>query len=807
MEKIGVEAIVEGLSSFLGDMKKVDDSIAGVVPRTSLLGKAFTALGNVVDWLTGSVMRVLEYTLGNLIAGAIRAVISQINELISSTIEAGAQFQIMELRLQRLNFNEIVNSTGDYNKATQESVKLTREQLQWIQKLAVTTPYDAEAIANVYTLARSYQFTSKQAQGLTKDIADFAAGMGLGNTEIQRIIVNLGQMVQQQKVTGREMTDLARGAFVPVNDILKIMQEETGLTGAAFDDFKNSAEGVESFMRSFSKLVEDRFVGSTEQMARTFQGATDNAKDFFQSLIGFGIVRPVLGAVGGAVADFINELTSAQNWDRLTGSVEFFSSNLSAVVRDILGLAPSAQGLVDGIVQKFDEWGIWIAQHRQEIVQFFQNIGDTIKNKVVPFIRDELIPRMQEFGEVIRDKVIPFVRDDLIPAMLDFGKTVGEVITNKIIPFIENNLVPAFDKISAWVDENGPTIEEFFGALGNIVLGVISNLTGTEIDSSGITGFLDGIKGIMQFVIDNQDTITEWVTNFAKAAVIFGVVSSVLGILGNVIMGVVGFIATLLGAWLAVQAVISILTPVFTFLGAVIAGLNLPIILLVAAIGLVIWAFVEAFNFGRMLGQGLFDVFNGIIIPAAQNMATNVISSFVSLKDGAIASFNEMGENMKTWAFDIYTDLLAQFKLLTDHLRGLGWPRLGGDMMAGMARGIADRAEEVIKQIVRAVEQAIAAARALLASFSPSRVFMELGANTMEGMAIGIADNAKLASSAMRSAVAGVIAPAANAVAAPSTVSTVNNYTSNYNLSINTQAQAEPIVQDFNMMQSMAGAG
>ena len=48
MEKIGVEAVVAGLTSFLGDMKKVDKSITDLVPSNSLLSKAFQSVGNSI---------------------------------------------------------------------------------------------------------------------------------------------------------------------------------------------------------------------------------------------------------------------------------------------------------------------------------------------------------------------------------------------------------------------------------------------------------------------------------------------------------------------------------------------------------------------------------------------------------------------------------------------------------------------------------------------------------------------------------------------------------------------------------------
>jgi len=376
MEKIGVEAVVAGLTSFLGDMKSIDKSITDLVPSSSLLTKAFQGIGNIVEWLTGSVFRVLEYTLGNLISSAIQAVTQQIKELIAGTIEAGNEFQTLQIRLQKFNFNAATESGMDFSSAMETATQQTQEQLTWLQRLAAQTPYDLTDIASVYTLARSYGFVSDEAKNLTSKIADFAAGMGLGNTEIERIVVNFGQMVQQGKVTQREMNDLARGAFVPVNDVLKLMQEQTGLTGSAFDDFRNSAEGVNAFMTAFSTLVEQRFTGSTNAMARTWKGATDNIKDFVKSIIGLDVVKPVLDTLGGYVANFLEAFTRVPTeaermaaemegitirdpFEEITATAQTIGKTISGIISDIFGLGPTADDLairlVDG-VKAFSDW-------------------------------------------------------------------------------------------------------------------------------------------------------------------------------------------------------------------------------------------------------------------------------------------------------------------------------------------------------------------------------------------------------------------------------------------------------------------
>ena len=72
------------------------------------------------------------------------------------------------------------------------------------------------------------------------------------------------------------------------------------------------------------------------------------------------------------------------------------------------------------------------------------------------------------------------------------------------------------------------------------------------------------------------------------------------------------------------------------------------------------------------------------------------------------------------------------------------WISLGKDMVGGIASGIRDKAQDVINSIKDAIIAAIKRARALIAGFSPSRVFMDIGGSMMEGLALGVAKTAAI---------------------------------------------------------------
>lgn len=758
LQKVGVEAVVEGLGSFIRDTGRINSALDSIRPQGTLLQRMFTGVTDAMSSFGREILNVAEYALGHLLSEAIQFVVQKLAELVSATIEAGAEFQLMQLRLNNLNFNALVEAGDTYKQAMKGAIEVTKEQMEWIQKLAVQTPFDFQDISNVYTLARTYNFADSEAQQLTKDIANFAAGMGLGNTEIVRIIKNFGQMAQLGKIAQRELNDLAVGAFVPVNDIIarmsdnleKLSKEDlTALsksTGIAEKDllamgngtkeaekaltkFKSSTEGVNAFMEAFSQVVNERFSTSAEDMARTFQGASDNAQDLIKSLLGFGVVRPVLDVLGGKIADLVNSLTSEKNWENLTKAAERVGTNLSRIFKDVFGKLPGTEDLADGIVEGLNKVADWLNENRFKVVKFFEGIGTAIQTKVVPFI---------------------------------------------------NKIVDAFNLIRAWVTVNGATISEFFTALGNII-GKIFN-----VDIGGGGGFLESflavVTSFMEYVIANQDAIAYWAELILKAFLAFQLLATILSIVVGVVIGVIGFI---LGLVAAVAGLIAIVTGVIALLSGPFVAVAA---IVVAAIGFVISMFILA----------------GAILFTFRDQITTVIAA-------ALIKFNEFKAGVTkvlTEVFIIVVQTVDKIKLAFSEAP---WGAIGRGIIEGVRGGVMKAAASLAAAAARAVEAAIAAARAAAGIFSPSREGVYIGEMTIAGIVKGVEDSTRMAVKAMSVAVKDIAVPAMMlpaisqqyAVGVPGSVSNQNTYTNNFNLTVNSGAPVEPILQDYNMMQSL----
>ena len=177
-----------------------------------------------------SLKRIFEITIGMNLDRLLWGLGRRLRDIGAMAADAAVNFQLLSIRMRGLLLQETMeNNVVDYAGALDLAAEKAEKLVRWISKTAVETIFGAEEIANVYTLAMSYDYTSDRAKEITESVLNFATGMGLGNQEMQRIIENFGQMKAQGKLAGTELRDLARGAFVPVNAVLMQMDKNLGL--------------------------------------------------------------------------------------------------------------------------------------------------------------------------------------------------------------------------------------------------------------------------------------------------------------------------------------------------------------------------------------------------------------------------------------------------------------------------------------------------------------------------------------------------------------------------------------------------
>lgn len=835
MEEIGVEALVEGLTSFVGDMQTMQKSFEGVSSSSTFLEQALGVAGDALQGFGDFIVHIAEYTIGGLLNDAIQGIIGLFSEMASSALDSAKDLQTLELRLQGLNFAEKKNEIQDYESAQRAATQATQEQLDWIRRLSAQTIFDPNKIADVYFLARSYQFTDEQARGLTDSILNFTSGMGLSDEAIKRIIINLGQMQQQGKITQRDLNDLARGAFVPVNTILNEMtanlqdngvaqellsgslqklkdnlsdyetqlaialqkQSEFGentkdsvrmanqakidelqdkiqkttaeltsmgaaadgsgeLTVEMFDKMKKAGLPVEEFMKAFEQFVGENFVNANKNMTRTLDGSIERAKNFIKTIIGWDILKPILDTLGESLSQVMDSFSTDENITRFQTAGGAVAEAINSILVQILGLAPTAEGFVDTIITSLEGLATWLTENSDSIVQWAKDLGDWIANVVVPAIRDQLVPW-------IRDELVPAIADfigwiwDHREGIMNFFGQMAMLIINNLVPFIRDQLIPAVQTLIGWLTEH-------------------------------------------------WDEILPWLILVVQGFIAFEIIMTVVKWVSALIAGFLGLVATV------VATIVSFITVGKTVVeaGALILGLLSNVMLIKFAFDL--WQ--QAVNTAARvialvlnnLARDLRDNINvikyyldsGDWFHAGQAVILSIIEGLYSV----LGSLGYVGQQIAN--------------AIGGNLDGEMWRfyYFGQNIVNGIIEGINGNVGALADAMLNAAQQAWNQFTEFWQMQSPSKLADKGGENIMAGLVNGITDKIASAQDAMAKAAESIALPMMQlpsvaqsmSVAAPSTVNTNYQTTNNMNLTINSSANTEPIIQDYNMLSSLAGA-
>jgi tape measure domain-containing protein len=305
-----------GLGTLAPRLSPLTTMLLGVVRGITGMGKEAESAVPRVDKFGFSMKRVFEIALGFIVRDVFYAIARGIRTLASDMFQGAVVMQKLQIRFENLVASQIMagQTTRDFDAAIKQAVAPASELLHWINQLSLKVPFERDAIANTVGLAMAMGFTSEQSKALTLSMSDFTAGMALSNEHLERILYNFGQMKAAGKILGTELKDLARGALVPVNDVLLRTGEAMGLTGAELQRFTKDAVAmggsVDIFIQKFMEIVEERFPNAAERMGRSWEGVMIRFRNAFKIIGGTALLGPLMQKVAGQVADALDSVMS-----------------------------------------------------------------------------------------------------------------------------------------------------------------------------------------------------------------------------------------------------------------------------------------------------------------------------------------------------------------------------------------------------------------------------------------------------------------------------------------------------------------
>jgi tape measure domain-containing protein len=319
-------------------LRQVKDDISAVAAQSKEAQAATTSLGS---------------NLGSTIAGfvSLAAAAAAVKAVLSTTYESIKQYEQLSLSLQSLSARELVNTgrAQDMTQALKMAIPVTKELLDWTQKLAIESPFRLEEVAQAFRMGMAYGFTTDQSKRLTAAMIDFASATGASGDAMRRIAMSLGQMQAQGKLTGMEMRELTL-AGLPVTQILAkafnvttaeiINMREKGLIPAG--------QAIEAIVQS----LEGDFAGAAKRTANSWAGIAStlddlvkvNLREFFQGT--FDVIQPMLASITTLLQDPTFKELVKQRGGELGGTINDAAKTLQVSVAgwkaigDLVSLKP-----------------------------------------------------------------------------------------------------------------------------------------------------------------------------------------------------------------------------------------------------------------------------------------------------------------------------------------------------------------------------------------------------------------------------------------------------------------------------------
>jgi len=262
-------------------------------------------------------------------------------------------------------------------EASEMAAKASEELVQWVEQLAIKSPFTEEGVAKAFRPASAYGFVSDQAldlqvrtgkiteanreaevssQRLTQALIDFASGSGADAFQMDRIALALGQIKARGKLAGQEVRQLTEAGL----SVYPILSEAFGKSTAEIIAMQEKGLiPADQAIQAIVKSIEEDFGGAALRQSTSFAGLVSTLSDvktiglreFFTGT--FEALQPYLNQFASWLQSMIPSLSAfgEKMGSAVAGGISAFASFFSV-------LAPFLTYLKDTIVtgDAFNDW-------------------------------------------------------------------------------------------------------------------------------------------------------------------------------------------------------------------------------------------------------------------------------------------------------------------------------------------------------------------------------------------------------------------------------------------------------------------
>lgn len=623
-----------GLQRVKGELKGLGDS-------TRQAGKDAEHSGGLFGGFMGGLAKF------GLAAGGIAAVTGAFKGLTGGLIAGNAEFERYEVQFGVL--------LGSVDKA--------KERIGELSKFAATTPFELPEVVRAGKVLESFGLQGEKALArigktgpeVLRTIGDAAAGSG---ARFDELALTFGKFASG--ATGE--------ALMRMQELGLTTKEELAKMGVAFDKSGSLLTDKDKALGIVMQAVNARFGGMMDKQSQTFEGMTSNLSDWIGQTRR-KLAAPIFEVVKDKLGGLLEFLNAPSTMAALEGFATKLAGGISAAMEGIGKVVDVAGGFVTAIKASLtggeaalDEWnehiyGIFFAGQdglpevvragTQAISEVLTGFGQTIQKVMAGDIGGALTTAVSTWS-TFRERVVTMVTDalpQLLTALNGWAQAAVAWLTEKALPELKAAL-PAM------------------------------------------------ASHMLEFVRTTADKLVNALTSFARA--FFEWVVPAIGPLLTQLLGLLGTMLT----WIGDHA---------EEIGAKLAE----------------WAGKFAEVIVTVAIPRLLEALPGIL----WNVATWVVTQGVP---GIVRIALNLGKGLIT---GVLNGIEEMQEALFTHIGNIG-----ADVVAGLQRGIAGAWDGLMARVRGLIMQIPEGIRNLLGISSPSKVTAAIGYEIVAGLAKGIAD-------------------------------------------------------------------
>lgn len=306
MVRVGAE--ISGFSSAMRDVvaqaSDAADAVAGKLESIGEAGQRLAVLGGI---LTGAITVPLE-------------------ELARHSLDVAGTFEQTRIAFQSL----MGSSTA------------AKDKLNELIKFAQDTPFEIPQVLDGARKLMALGFAAKDIVPILRIVGDQAAALGMGGVGMQRILMDLGKIEAQGKITGHELRNLGE-LDVPALASIALARHET--PQQASKDVSEGKVDAEEAINAILRGMQLRTGGLMASLMSSFQAQMSNLKDkLTMTLDAIGqALLPVGKVFVSWASDAIEAVKQLAQWfSQLPGPVQ---GGVLAIASLVAGIGPALVAL------------------------------------------------------------------------------------------------------------------------------------------------------------------------------------------------------------------------------------------------------------------------------------------------------------------------------------------------------------------------------------------------------------------------------------------------------------------------------